>query len=144
MRWLIDIYLPFAKRTQKELRSPWARILVSLFCLGCCGWLLWQMVTQYMALPTYDWRALAILSVLFWCALYLLYVVYMVLFASGRRVQKGLISVPYLKFLGYVLVPYGFWMLAHNRLDGALAVVAGLACLGLAQQRSQRFFSDDW
>ncbi|MCG8668450.1 MAG: hypothetical protein MI867_03485 [Pseudomonadales bacterium] len=142
MRWIFDIYLPFAKRSQRELRSPFARMLVSIICLAGAGALLWRTYAVYQANPTEQWLPLLLLLVPVLGALYLVYVVYMALFAPGQRVRKGLISKPWLKILGYTLIPFGFWMLSQGRLDGALAIVAGLACLGLAKQRDDWFFGD--
>lgn len=142
MRWIFDIYLPFAKRGQRELRSPAARLLVSLFCFGVAGSLVWKVFQTYQHAPSHDAVALFYLSVPIWGALYLLYVVYLALFAPGQRVRKGLISAFWLRALGYGLIPLGFWMLSQGRLDGAFAIIAGLACLGLAKQRGEWFFGD--
>lgn len=142
MRWLFDIYIPFAKKGQRELRSPGSRLLVSLFCLGCAGWLIWLAVRTYLGAPTQDWKGLLILSVPLWGAMYLFYVIYIALFAPGHRVRRGLISVPWLRVLGYLCVPLGFYMLSQGRLDGAIAIVAGLGCLGLAQERKEWTFRD--
>ncbi len=143
MRWLFDMYLPVARRSQRELRSPLARLVVSLVCLGGAGWLFWLVARTWLHDPSYHLPALAWLLIPSLGGLYLLYVLCLVLFASGRRIKRGLISRPYLKVFGYTLIPYGFWMLSQGRLDGAISVVAGLACLGLAQQRSGWSFGDD-
>lgn len=143
MRWLFDMYLPVARRSQRELRSPTARLLVSLVCVAGAGWLFWRIAKVWLAHPSYDPVALAWLTLPALGGLYLLYVCSLVLFASGRRINRGLISRPWLRLLGYSLIPFGFWMLSQGRLDGALSVVAGLACLGLARQRSGWSFADD-
>ena len=143
MRWLFDMYLPVARRGQRELRTPLARLLVCLVCLLGAAWLCWLSVHAYLASPTTLMPALLLLTVPLLGALYLLYVMYLVLFASGRRVKQGLIPRPYLRLFGYLLIPFGFWMLSQGRLDGALSVVAGLACLGLARQRSGWSFGDE-
>lgn len=143
MRWLFDMYMPFARRSQRELRSPMARLLVTLFCCLLIGYLVWLSVSTYLQSPTEELTALLYLGVPLLCAVYLMYVIYLVLFAGGRRVQRGLIATPYLKVLGYLLIPHGFWQLSHGRLDGAVSVVAGLACLGVARQRNQWFFKDE-
>lgn len=142
MRWIFDIYMPLARWGLRELRSPWARLLVSVFCLAAVGLLFWKVFLAYSQSPTTAIPALLILGVPIAGALYLLYVVYLTLFAPGRRVQKGLISPRWLRIYGYLLIPLGFWMLGQGRLDGALAIVAGLACIGLAQQRGGWFFGD--
>ena len=142
MRWIFDIYLPFAKRGQRELRSPAARLLVSVFCLAIAGSLVWKVLQTYQSDPSHQPVALFYLGVPIMGALYLLYVVYLALFAPGQRVRKGLISAFWLKVLGYSLIPMGFWMLSQGRLDGAIAIIAGLACLGLSKQRDQWFFGD--
>ena len=142
MRWLFDAYLPIARRSQQELRSPMARLVVSIFCLGAAGWLFWRVFSVWWLFPSDDPKALAWLLLPVLGACYLLYVMGLVLFASGRRIKRGLISRPWLRLLGCSLIPYGFWMLSHDRLDGAVSVVAGLACLGLASQRSGWSFGD--
>lgn len=142
MRWIFDIYMPLAKWGLRELRSPGARFLVSIFCIGAAGVLVWKVLLAYQQSPSSAIPALLILGVPVAGAMYLLYVVYLTLFASGRRVQKGLISPRWLRIYGYGLIPLGFWMLGQGRLDGAFAIVAGLACLGLAQQRGGWFFGD--
>ena len=144
MRWLFDAYLPIARRSQRELRSPMARLLVLAFCLVCTVWLVWLVIKVWWQHPTDDLRALAWLLIPILGAAYLLYVMGLVLFASGRRIKRGLISRPWLRILGYSLIPFGMWMLSQNRLDGAVSVVAGLACLGLARQRSDWSFGDDF
>ncbi|PIE41277.1 MAG: hypothetical protein CSA49_04250 [Gammaproteobacteria bacterium] len=143
MRWIFDIYLPFAKRSQRELRSPAARLLVSVFCFFIAGVLVWKVFNVYQSDPDNSPGALFYLAVPLLGAAYLLYVVYLALFASGQRVRKGLISVFWLKVLGYSLVPTGFWLLSQGRLDGAVVIIAGLACLGLVKRRGEWFFGDE-
>ena len=143
MRWLFDMYLPFAKRGQRELRSPFARFFTAMLSFLGAAWLFWLVVRTYLEQPTDEVGALLWLAVPVMGALYLLYVVYLVLLADGRRVRRGLIAAPYLRLLGVILIPHGFWLLAHGRLDGAISIVAGLACLGVSKQRREWFFGDD-
>ena len=142
LRWLFDIYLPFARRGQRELRSPLARLLVSGFCLFGATWLGWLVWHTFHEHPLYQLPALLLLSLPLLGVIFLIYVVYLVLFAPGSRVRKGLIPTPALRFFGYGLIPLGFWMLGQGRLDGAIAVVTGLGALGLARQRSNWSFGD--
>ena len=119
-----------------------ARLLVTALCLFCAAWLGWLVWHTYLQHPTNELPALLYLGVPVLEMFYLFYVVYLVLFAPGQRVRKGLIPTAALRFFGYGLIPLGFWMLGQGRLDGALAVVTGLGALGLARQRSTWSFRD--
>lgn len=139
-----------ATHSRAEIRNPLLRIVLALLLtiVGC--YLEYRVVNEVFfnppaALATLDRYALLLLSPLWAGSIYMIYMAYLLVFASTRRARKGFLHPIALRVSGLVIIVLGIDVLIKGNVYGAFVVAVGGACFGLARDRKDFITTDkEW
>jgi len=142
-----------ATHSRTEIRNPMLRVTLSLLLAVVGGYIGYRVVNRIWLNPvnggrvdqSFDAYGLFLLSPLWMGAIYMIYMAYLLLFASARRARKGFLHPIALKVSGILIVLLGVYVLIRGNIHGAFVVAVGGACFGLARDRKDFIVSDsEW
>jgi len=145
-----------AMHSRAEIRNPMLRVVLSLLLVAAGGYIEFRVIDKVWLNPVsngsagsasqpFDGYGLFLLSPLWIGAIYLIYMAYLLLFASARRARKGFLRPIALKVSGVLIIVLGIYVLIRGNIYGAFVVAVGGACFGLARDRKDFIASDrEW
>ena len=145
-----------ATHSRAEIRNPMLRVVLSLLLAAAGGYIEFRVIDKVWLNPVgnspvasasqaFDGYGLFLLSPLWIGAMYLIYMAYLLLFASSRRARKGFLRPVALKVSGLMIIVLGIYVLIRGNIYGAFVVAVGGACFGLARDRKDFIASDsEW
>ena len=145
-----------AMHSRAEIRNPMLRVVLSLLLVAAGGYIEFRVIDKVLLNPVsngsvgsvsqpFDGYGLFLLSPLWVGAIYLIYMAYLLLFASARRARKGFLRPIALKVSGVLIIVLGIYVLIRGNIYGAFVVAVGGACFGLARDRKDFIASDrEW
>lgn len=142
-----------ATHSRAEIRNPMLRVVLSLLLAAVGGYIEFRVIDKVWLNPagngssgqSFDVYGLFLLSPLWIGAIYLIYMAYLLLFASARRARKGFLRPIALKVSGVLIITLGVYVLVRGNVYGAFVVAVGGACFGLARDRKDFIVSDkEW
>lgn len=138
-----------ATHSRAEIRNPLLRVVLSLLLAAVGGYIGYRVIDKVWlsfvssAGQSFDAYGLFLLSPLWMGGIYLIYMAYLLLFASSRRARKGFLRPIALKVSGVLIVMLGIYVLVRGNIYGAFVVAVGGACFGLARDRKDFIVSDN-
>lgn len=137
-----------ATHSRAEIRDPLLKVVLAS-SLACGGLsiayrildVVWINITVIS--KPFDIHGLLLLSPLLCGSIYMIYMAYLLLFASARRARKGFLRPISLKMSGLVIIGLGVLILAKANIYGIFVVAVGGACFGLARDRKDFIASDN-
>ena len=139
-----------ATHSRAEIRNPMLRVVLSLLLVAVGGYIEFRVIDKVWLNPasnsqSFDAYGLFLLSPLWIGAIYMIYMAYLLLFASARRARKGFLRPIALRVSGVLIVTLGVYVLIRGNVYGAFVVAVGGACFGLARDRKDFIVSDkEW
>jgi hypothetical protein len=142
-----------ATHSRAEIRNPMLRVTLSLLLAIAGGYIGYRVIDRVWLNPVssvggsvdqpFDAYGMFLLSPLWIGAICMIYMAYLLLFASARRARKGFLPPIALKVSGILIVMVGVYVLIRGNVYGAFVVAVGGACFGLARDRKDFIVNDN-
>jgi len=137
-----------ATHSRAEIRDPLLKVVLALLLASSGLSIVYRILdVVWINIPVtskpFDMHGLLLLSPLLCGAIYMIYMAYLLLFASARRARKGFLRPVSLKISGLMIICLGIGILVKANIYGIFVIAVGGACFGLARDRKDFIASDN-